>query len=45
LQKLLEKYQKLTGEAIFIDGFNSEEVINVSVLDLINLIKDLENTD
>ena len=43
--ELLEKYQKLTGEAIFIDGFNSEEVINVSVLDLINLIKDLENTN
>jgi 5-bromo-4-chloroindolyl phosphate hydrolysis protein len=47
--ELLEKYQKLTGQAIFIEGFNSEveteEVINVSVLDLINLIKDLENTD
>ena len=47
--ELLEKYQKLTGQAIFVDGFNyeeeAEEVINVSVLDLINLIKDLENTD
>jgi 5-bromo-4-chloroindolyl phosphate hydrolysis protein len=42
--ELLEKYQNITGQAIFIDGFNSEEVINVSVLDLINLIKDLENT-
>jgi 5-bromo-4-chloroindolyl phosphate hydrolysis protein len=47
--ELLEKYQDLTGQAIFVDGFNyeveTEEVINVSVLDLINLIKDLENTD
>ena len=45
--ELLEKYQELTGEAIFVDGFNyeeeTEEVINISVLDLINLIKDLEN--
>ena len=47
--ELLEKYQDLTGQAIFVDGFNyeveTEEVINVSVLDLINLIKDLENTN
>ena len=43
--ELLEKYQNITGKAIFIDGFNSEEVINISVLDLINLIKDLENTN
>jgi hypothetical protein len=40
--ELLEKYQNETGQAIFIDGFNSEEVINVSAMDLINLIKDLE---
>jgi 5-bromo-4-chloroindolyl phosphate hydrolysis protein len=47
--ELLEKYQNLTGQAIFVDGFNyeaeTEEVINISVLDLINLIKDLENTN
>ena len=43
----LQEYQQITGAAILIDGFNceaeSEEVINVSALDLINLIKYLEN--
>jgi hypothetical protein len=39
----LQEYQHKTGEAILIDGFNSEEVINISALDLINFKKDLEN--
>ena len=39
----LQEYQNKTGEAILIDGFNSEEVINISALDLINFTKDLEN--
>jgi hypothetical protein len=43
--ELLEEYQNQTGQAIFIDGFNSEEVVNISVLDLINFKKDLENQD
>lgn len=46
--ELLEEYQQITGEAVLIDGFNceaeSEEIINVSAIDLFNLIKDLENT-
>ena len=45
--EILEEYQQITGAAILIDGFNceaeSEEVINVSALDLINLMKHLEN--
>jgi hypothetical protein len=46
--EILEEYQQITGEAILIDGFNceaeSEEVINVSALDLINLMKHLEKS-
>ena len=41
--EMLEEYQQITGQAIFIDGFNSEEIINISAMDLIKLIKDLEN--
>jgi hypothetical protein len=45
--EILEEYQQITGEAILIDGFNceaeSEEVINISALDLLNVMKYLEN--
>lgn len=44
--EMLEEYQQLTGKGIFIEGVNAEaeeEVINVSALDLINLMNYLEN--
>jgi ATP-dependent helicase/DNAse subunit B len=45
--EMLEEYQQITGEAILIDGFNceaeSEEVINISAMDLLNIAKYLEN--
>jgi hypothetical protein len=43
---ILLEYQNITGKAILIEGVNAEteeEVINVSALDLINLMKYLEN--